>query len=50
MRKLIIQSMLTLDGVIQGPGAPEEDTEGGFQFGGWVSPYGDEVLEETFAA
>ena len=34
--------MISLDGVIQAPGAPGEDPEGGFEYGGWVAPYGDE--------
>ena len=43
MRKIIVISMITLDGVIQAPGGPEEDRSGGFKYGGWVAPYGDEV-------
>lgn len=43
MRKIIVLSMISLDGVIQAPGGPEEDTSGGFKYGGWSAPYGDEV-------
>jgi dihydrofolate reductase len=43
MRKIIVISMITLDGVMQAPGGPEEDTSGGFKYGGWTASYGDEV-------
>ena len=39
MRKLIVHEFITLDGVIQAPGSPTEDTEGGFAHGGWTHPY-----------
>ena len=44
MRKIIVLSFVTLDGVVQAPGGPQEDTEGGFRYGGWVTPHFDEGL------
>jgi dihydrofolate reductase len=43
MRKIIVLSMITLDGVMQAPGGPGEDPSGGFKYGGWVAPYDDDV-------
>ncbi len=43
MRKITVLSMITLDGVMQSPGGPKEDPEGGFNYGGWVAPYDDDV-------
>jgi len=47
MRKIIIQEFISLDGVMQAPGAPEEDVSGDFRFGGWTAPYFYEADEEA---
>ncbi len=44
MRKVTVLEHISLDGVIQAPGGPEEDTSGGFGFGGWIAPYSDPIL------
>jgi dihydrofolate reductase len=43
MRRVIVHEHISLDGVIQAPGGPDEDTSGGFAYGGWVAPYSDET-------
>jgi dihydrofolate reductase len=45
MRKIIVHMFLTLDGVMQAPGRPDEDTSDGFNYGGWTAPYFAEVDE-----
>jgi dihydrofolate reductase len=44
MRKIVVGAMVSLDGVMQGPGGPHEDPVGGFRYGGWVAPYFDAEL------
>ena len=44
MRKIIVLSMITLDGVMQAPGGSKEDKSEGFKYGGWTAPYGDEMF------
>ena len=43
MRKIIVSEFITLDGVMQSPGGPEEDPSGGFKYGGWSAPFNDEA-------
>src|SRR5262245_47268377 len=47
MRKLIVAAFISLDGVIQSPGGPEEDPSGEFRLGGWIMPYADEAISQA---
>jgi dihydrofolate reductase len=47
MRKIIVQEFITLDGVMQAPGGPDEDKESGFKYGGWTAPYFREADDEA---
>jgi dihydrofolate reductase len=49
MRKVTVFNSLTLDGVMQAPGRPDEDTRGGFEHGGWAVPYNDEIMGKVMA-
>ncbi len=49
MRKITVFTSLTLDGVMQAPGRPDEDTRGGFEHGGWATPYADPVMAKVAA-
>jgi|GEM_PF-5501265 len=49
MRKVIVGAMVSMDGVMQAPGGPEEDPTGGFKFGGWLMPYFDQEFGEGAA-
>jgi dihydrofolate reductase len=50
MRKLVVSTFVTLDGVMQAPGGPEEDDSGGFSLGGWSVNYWDESMAEVMGA
>jgi dihydrofolate reductase len=49
MRKIIVLSMITFDGVMQAPGGPTEDTSGDFEYGGWTVPYVDDFLGQVMS-
>ncbi|OAP42765.1 dihydrofolate reductase [Sinorhizobium glycinis] len=53
MRKIVVGAFVSLDGIMQAPGGPDEDPVGGFKYGGWAFPYFDEVMgqavDEMFA-
>ena len=49
MRKIIVLEFISLDGVLQAPGGPEEDTSGGFKYGGWTVPYFDDFAGKIIA-
>ena len=49
MRKIIVVEFITLDGVMQAPGGPEEDTSDGFTYGGWTVPYFDDFAGEVMS-
>jgi dihydrofolate reductase len=49
MRELVVNAFITLDGVMQAPGGPEEDPTGGFEFGGWSVPHWDDAMAEASA-
>jgi dihydrofolate reductase len=48
MRDLVVHEFISLDGVIQAPGAKDEDTDGGFEHGGWTLPYWDDAIGAHF--
>lgn len=47
MRKIIVAAFISIDGVMQAPGGPDEDTDGGFELGGWTFHYWDEAMGEV---
>jgi dihydrofolate reductase len=50
MRKIIVLTFVSLDGVMQAPGGPQEDPSGGFEYGGWTVPFFDDFLGEEMVA
>jgi dihydrofolate reductase len=50
MRRIVVATFVSLDGIMQAPGGPEEDPTGSFAFGGWTAPYFDEALGASLGA
>jgi len=50
MRKIVVLSFITLDGVMQAPGGPDEDPSSDFRYGGWQAPYGDDIGMQEMAS
>jgi dihydrofolate reductase len=50
LRKIIVHEFVSLDGVMQAPGGKDEDTDGGFEYGGWTIPYWHDDIGKTFGA
>ncbi len=47
MRQIIVTTFLSMDGILQAPGGPQEDTTSGFKYGGWIVPFGDDLTNEA---
>jgi hypothetical protein len=50
LSRVVVLDSVTLDGVMQGPGRPDEDTRGGFEHGGWATPFADDVAMQAMGA
>jgi dihydrofolate reductase len=50
MRRVVVLEHVSLDGVIQAPGGPDEDPSGGFAYGGWIAPYADVMLATALSS
>jgi dihydrofolate reductase len=50
VRRIVVLNSVTLDGVMQGPGRPDEDTRDGFRYGGWAAPYADDIAMRAMGA